>query len=192
VSPRPVRRLHAAELNTKQGSDLAALDFSESNASPRQVEGALETLRQKPGLLGRGQGLRRHRPAGTMPGYLVHQFYLPVSGMVVATPRPTDCYVGGCSSELCTDDPDAMSACIFKPENECFRAATCARQPDLRCGWTPTGVACNVVSRIARWPRRPAAAAAVRRRPPQEPHRKKPARPWGPPLLLVGRRYSIL
>jgi len=134
----PCPSLHAAVLNTKKAADLAALDFAAVEVSPRQVEGAQETVREKSGLLVAATAYDVTGPAGRMPGYRVDQFYLPVSGMVVATPRPNDCYVGGCSSELCTDDPDAMSACIFKPENECFRAATCARQPDLRCGWTPT------------------------------------------------------
>ncbi len=134
----PCPSLHAAVLNTKKGADLAALDFAETNVSPRQVEGAQEEVREKSGLLVAARVYDVTGPAGSMPGYQVNQFYLPVSGMVVATPRPTDCYVGGCSSELCTDDPDAVSTCIYKPENECFRNATCERQPDLRCGWTPT------------------------------------------------------
>jgi hypothetical protein len=135
----PCPSLHAAELNTKKGTDLADLDFSGTKASPRQVEGARETVREKSGLLVAAKAYQVTGPAGSMPGYLVQQFYLPVSSMALAMPRPpTDCYVGGCSSELCTDDPDALSPCIFKPENECFRSATCERQPDLRCGWTPT------------------------------------------------------
>ncbi len=48
------------------------------------------------------------------------------------------CYVGGCSSELCTDNPTQASPCIYKPEFACYRKATCERQADGACGWTQT------------------------------------------------------
>jgi hypothetical protein len=59
-------------------------------------------------------------------------------------PPPTDggtnggCYRGGCSGELCTDDPNAVSTCIWRDEFACYRSATCARQADGQCGWTQT------------------------------------------------------
>lgn len=46
--------------------------------------------------------------------------------------RPT-----GCSSEICADE-EIASACIFKPEFACYKAATCERQPSGNCGWTQT------------------------------------------------------
>lgn len=48
------------------------------------------------------------------------------------------CYVGGCSSEICSDTPDQASPCIYKPEFACYRKATCERQADGACGWTQT------------------------------------------------------
>ncbi len=48
------------------------------------------------------------------------------------------CFVGGCSSELCTDDPNVISPCIFRPEFACYRDATCERQKSGACGWTET------------------------------------------------------
>jgi hypothetical protein len=135
----PCPSLHAAQLNTKKSSDLGGLDLAATGVSPRQVEGAEETVREKAGLLVAATTYQVTGPAGTMPGYRVNQFYLPVAATAGDPPRPpTDCYVGGCSAELCTDDPGAVSTCIYKPEFECFRSAVCERQPDLRCGWTPT------------------------------------------------------
>ena len=49
-----------------------------------------------------------------------------------------DCYVGGCSGQLCTDDPEAISTCEWLEEYACYREATCERQVDGQCGWTQT------------------------------------------------------
>jgi hypothetical protein len=48
------------------------------------------------------------------------------------------CYIGGCAAEVCSDRPDMVSPCIWRDAYVCFREATCARQPDGACGWTPT------------------------------------------------------
>jgi hypothetical protein len=48
------------------------------------------------------------------------------------------CYVGGCSSQLCTDKPDAISTCEYTAAYACYKTATCERQPSGECGWTPS------------------------------------------------------
>lgn len=48
------------------------------------------------------------------------------------------CYVGGCSSEVCSDQPGAISTCIYREAYGCYKTATCERQSSGRCGWTPT------------------------------------------------------
>ena len=50
------------------------------------------------------------------------------------------CVVGGCSSQLCTDASEgpAVSDCLYKPEYACYKNATCERQSNGQCGWTPT------------------------------------------------------
>lgn len=48
------------------------------------------------------------------------------------------CYVGGCSSQLCTDQPGAISTCEYTASYGCYRTATCERQPSGSCGWTQT------------------------------------------------------
>jgi len=54
------------------------------------------------------------------------------------SPSESGCYVTGCSAELCVDRPDIASPCIYRAEFACYHDATCARQSDDRCGWTPT------------------------------------------------------
>lgn len=48
------------------------------------------------------------------------------------------CYIGGCSSEICSDQPNAVSTCIYRDEYACYKKATCERQTNGKCGWTQT------------------------------------------------------
>jgi hypothetical protein len=48
------------------------------------------------------------------------------------------CYVGGCSSQLCSDTPDMVSTCIYTEAYACYQTAVCERQQDGACGWTQT------------------------------------------------------
>jgi hypothetical protein len=49
------------------------------------------------------------------------------------------CYVGGCSSEICSDQPGALSSCIYNPKNACYKqTSVCTRQNNGQCGWTQT------------------------------------------------------
>ena len=48
------------------------------------------------------------------------------------------CYIGGCSAQVCSDDPDVITTCEWLEEYACYRNATCERQADGECGWTET------------------------------------------------------
>ncbi|MEM9195340.1 MAG: hypothetical protein AAGF12_39585, partial [Myxococcota bacterium] len=52
--------------------------------------------------------------------------------------NPPECYVVGCSSEICSADPGLPSTCDVQPEFECYRDATCELQGDGQCAWTDT------------------------------------------------------
>jgi hypothetical protein len=58
------------------------------------------------------------------------------------TPPPPSatgkCYVGGCSQQLCTDQPDMVSTCEYTTAYACYKTAICARQASGQCGWTQT------------------------------------------------------
>jgi hypothetical protein len=51
---------------------------------------------------------------------------------------PAACYVGGCSRELCSDRPGAVSPCTWKPQFRCYKTASCERQPNGSCDFTLT------------------------------------------------------
>ena len=48
------------------------------------------------------------------------------------------CYKGGCSSQLCSDQPDMVSTCEYREEYACYQSAVCERQASGQCGWTET------------------------------------------------------
>jgi eight-cysteine-cluster-containing protein len=49
-----------------------------------------------------------------------------------------DCHIVGCSGQVCSDTEDVFTSCEWIDAYECYRSATCARQRDGACGWTPT------------------------------------------------------
>lgn len=53
-------------------------------------------------------------------------------------PIAGECFVGGCSSQLCSDTPDMVSTCEYRESYACYAKAMCERQEDGACGWTPT------------------------------------------------------
>ncbi len=53
-------------------------------------------------------------------------------------PTAGACYVGGCSAQLCSDDPDLASTCEYREAYACYQDAVCERQQGGECGWTQT------------------------------------------------------
>ncbi len=54
----------------------------------------------------------------------------------IPTPAPKKCFVGGCSSQLCSDTPGMVSTCEYREEYACYKTAKCERQVSGQCGWT--------------------------------------------------------
>lgn len=59
---------------------------------------------------------------------------LPKPPVTAAKP----CFVGGCSSQLCSDQEGMASTCEYRESYACYQNATCERQQDGQCGWTQT------------------------------------------------------
>jgi hypothetical protein len=47
------------------------------------------------------------------------------------------CRRTGCSGQICADE-DMVSTCEYRQEYACYKDAACERQPDGKCGWTPS------------------------------------------------------
>jgi len=78
-----------------------------------------------------------YTPVQQQPVYTV-----PVQNQpVVVVPGNTTartCYVGGCSSQLCSDTPNMVSTCEYRASYGCYQGAKCERQATGQCGWTQT------------------------------------------------------
>lgn len=48
------------------------------------------------------------------------------------------CYIGGCSGQICGEVEGIVSDCVYKKEYSCYKDAKCERQQDGKCGWTET------------------------------------------------------
>ncbi len=46
-----------------------------------------------------------------------------------------ECFVGGCSGELCSSDPNAISTCEFLPGMECLRKEASCESSKGECTW---------------------------------------------------------
>ncbi len=52
---------------------------------------------------------------------------------------PKPCIIGGCNGEICTDQQDVVSSCLWYPSYACYgQYSTCERQANGECDWTPT------------------------------------------------------
>lgn len=75
----------------------------------------------------------------------------------IPTPEPEplgQCYVGGCSGQVCSDNPAVVTTCEWRAEYACYSGATCERQADGQCGWTQTSAlsACIAEAKDSRAP----------------------------------------
>ncbi|MDP2788733.1 MAG: hypothetical protein Q8O46_01600 [bacterium] len=48
------------------------------------------------------------------------------------------CFIGGCSSQICSDQEGIVTTCEYKEEYACYKSASCERQTGGECGWTQT------------------------------------------------------
>ena len=57
------------------------------------------------------------------------------------------CYIGGCSSQICSDQKDMMSTCEYSEKYACYKTTKCERQESGQCGWTPTPTLSSCLSK---------------------------------------------
>lgn len=119
------------KLNATAKREVAGVDLSGAGAGEAKTGAALARLSQPEGILLAAGHRTVTGPAGKGPSLVAYQFYLPIDAAATQS-----CRVGGCSGQLCSDQPDAVSTCEWRPEYACYRTALCERQGDGQCGWT--------------------------------------------------------
>lgn len=124
----PCPSLTEKGLNNGNQADISDLKWSTAHLSDHQLEGFNAELTSPSGILIAGD-----RYSFSVAGR-------PGKGRTVtaAYHRLVDaCAPQGCSGEICADH-GVVSSCIYRPEYACYATATCERQPEGSCGWTPT------------------------------------------------------
>jgi len=48
------------------------------------------------------------------------------------------CHRAGCSQEVCTDQTDVLTACVYSAQAKCLEKATCGRGKDGGCAFALT------------------------------------------------------
>jgi hypothetical protein len=57
----------------------------------------------------------------------------------VSIEKPKQCFVGGCSGQICSDNPNIITTCEWRPEYACYKKyGKCELQSNNQCGWTMT------------------------------------------------------
>jgi len=121
-----------AKLNSWRATDLEELDFDWTGASQELIDQATAAMFSEDKLIVAGYRYWWWENGSWHKGRAATQFYLRVK------PQSDGCFVGGCSSQVCSGNEDVVTTCEWLPQYACYRTATCERQPTGECGWTPT------------------------------------------------------
>lgn len=117
-------------LNSSRSANISDVDFSGAGINDEQLGELSHEMFQPHGLIIAGdrfnvsiQGRKgKGRTATNVWAKLVEK---------------TECKPTGCSGQICSD-MDVITTCEARPEFACFDTATCERQADGNCDWTPT------------------------------------------------------
>jgi hypothetical protein len=121
------------KLNSAVTQMIADLQWDRSGASDRLVGTALDKMHTD-GLIVSGYRTTVTGPAGDAKARSVTQFWFKVTN----EPAAPECFVGGCSGQVCSDQEGVITTCEARPEYACYHTATCEVQADGQCGWTQT------------------------------------------------------
>jgi len=131
----PCPSLEEKGLNEGRSAIIGSIDFDAASLADDQVESLTNAMFTSPsGIIIAGD-----RFFTTENGQKVKNRTATAAFHRLAdAPAQGACFVGGCSSEVCSDQEGVITTCEFHPEYACYQSATCARQADGNCGWTQT------------------------------------------------------
>lgn len=129
----PCESLVEKGLNTSRRANIAGLDFDAAGLSDEQLEKIGYEMFEPGGIIVAGSRYTWRENGQRVRGRTATVVYR----RLVEAPAAT-CFVGGCSSQICSDQEGVISTCEWREEYACYQAATCERQADGQCGWTQT------------------------------------------------------
>src|SRR5689334_7151600 len=128
---------HEAKLNTTQSREIAGVDLSGAGAPENLLSEATQAMTSTDGILVSGDLAPVRGPAGRSVTLKATQFYLRAGASKPASGSLKPCMKTGCSGQVCSDQ-EVITTCEYKTEYECYKKATCERQANGDCGFTPT------------------------------------------------------
>jgi len=137
----PCPSLTEKALNASRTANIADLDFTAGTYTDAAIEGLVNDYVAPGGVLVAGDRYTFKIDGRAGKGRTATQAYRNLANIAPTTSGPTvndGCFVGGCSSQLCSDTDGMISTCEFRAEYACYRAptATCEQQSNGHCGWT--------------------------------------------------------
>lgn len=133
VAPCPSTTEYA--LNSSRTANIADVDFSAGDISDEAQAQLSEDLFDG-GYIIAGDRYTFKIQGRSGKGRTATNAYRNVKN--IASQPAGDCFVGGCSGQICSDQEGVISTCEFRPEYACYHDATCERQASGQCGWTQT------------------------------------------------------
>lgn len=128
---------HEAKLNSTQSRDMAGVDLSGASAPENLLSEATQAMTSTDGILVSGDHAPVRGPAGRSVMLKATQFYLRAGAGKPTSGSLKPCMKTGCSGQVCSDQ-EVITTCEYKTEYECYKKATCERQANGDCGFTPT------------------------------------------------------
>jgi hypothetical protein len=131
----PCNSLTEYALNASRTAKIAEVDFEAGDLSEAAVEGLVGDLANG-GFIVAGDRYNFNVQGRSGKGRTATNAYRNVKN--IASEPAGECFVGGCSGQVCSDNPGVITTCEFRPEYACYQDATCERQATGQCGWTET------------------------------------------------------
>jgi eight-cysteine-cluster-containing protein len=128
----PCPSFREKRLNSSVSATIADLQWDRSGANDRLISQALDKMHTD-GLIVSGDRTSVTGPGGEGKARSVTQLWLKATNEA-----PQQCFVGGCSGQVCSDEEGVITTCEYRPEYACYQAASCEVQDDGHCGWTQT------------------------------------------------------
>jgi hypothetical protein len=120
-------------LNTSRSAMIADLDYTDAGLDEDQLDASIQDLFTPSGLIVAGDRYTVSEGGRKAKGRTATAVFRLLTEQAAGA-----CFVGGCSSQICSDQEGVISTCEFRPEYACYETATCERQAGGECGWTET------------------------------------------------------
>jgi hypothetical protein len=115
---------HEARINSTLSRNIAGID--------EMQDGSGISLADPGGVIIAGEHVPVTGPAGKSVQLKASQIFQRQNDVAM---KP--CIKTGCSSQICADH-NVITTCEWRPEYACYQKATCERQRDGNCGFTPS------------------------------------------------------